>query len=112
MKCPYCDFNGIQLGYTSCPICGKSISQQNYGNNSRNQNDFADSSFQRNAASTEVYPEQGLFSSKYNSQSLNDVEMIKNKVVWSVAPGEIARRIDPKTFLTLGKASVSIFKRV
>lgn len=106
MQCPFCGFNGIQLGYKSCPRCGKSISsQQNYNNNSLNRNDFAASSFQKTAASSEVYPKQASFSSKYDSQSLNDVEMIKNKVVWSVAPGEIARRIDPKTFSALSSAS-------
>lgn len=106
MQCPFCGFNGIQLGYKSCPRCGKSISsQQSYDNNSRKQSDFVASSFQKTVGSTENYPKQASFSSRYDSQSLNDVEMIKNKVVWSVAPGEIARRIDPKTFLTLSKAS-------
>ena len=106
MECPYCGFKGIQLGYKSCPKCGKPVSsKQDYDNNSRNRNDSAVSSFQKNTASTEFYQEQGFFSSKDNSQSSSNVEMIKNKVIWSVAPGEIARRIDPKTLSTLSKAS-------
>lgn len=94
MKCPHCGFDKIQPTYKFCPKCrtalqngsaapaAKSASvSESPSTKSRVKDDQPSAPVQEN-----------------NSSNVGGVDIVKNKAIWSIAPGEIARHITPQEF--------------
>lgn len=85
MKCPYCGKVEILPNYKYCPSCKQPVSNNTF-------EELQEKAFSNNYQNKSSILEQ---STTY------DVEVVKNKVVWNLNIGEIARRINVDEFAHL-----------
>lgn len=97
MKCPHCGFDKIQPAYKFCPKCRTAL--QNGSAAPEAKSATVPHSPSTKAMVKDDQPSAQVQES--NSGIVNGVDIVKNKAIWSIAPGEIARYITPQEFENL-----------
>ena len=106
MKCPHCGLDIIKPSYKFCPSCRKPVNTINDEKvNTANDNTrktYAESSAEPKSFEGVERTSLGDFFRRKPSNTETttppDVEVVKNKVVWNLNVGEIARRINVDEF--------------
>ena len=93
MKCPHCGFDKILPNYKFCPKCRTAL--QNAGATPIVKSyPTANESFSTKTPSLKKKDEDVIEPTSVDSPG--GIDVVKNKAIWTIAPGEIARHITPQ----------------
>lgn len=108
MKCPHCGLDIIKPSYKFCPSCKKPVNNvraeshetqtKSFGNGDNDVRRSSGATFGQNEAESSKLFRNPFRRSKNEPLDENDIKVVKNKVVWSLSAGEIARRINIDEF--------------
>jgi hypothetical protein len=109
MKCPHCGLDIIKPSYKFCPSCHEPVNNvqteshetqtKSFGNDDNDIWRSSGATFgQAEAESTKFFRNPFRRRPKNEVPDENDIKVVKNKIVWSLSAGEIARRINIDEF--------------
>lgn len=109
MKCPHCGLDIIKPSYKFCPSCKKPVNNvraeshetktESFGNSDNEVWRSSGATFgQSEAESAKFFRNPFRRRPKNEVPDENDIKVVKNKIVWSLTAGEIARRINIDEF--------------
>lgn len=94
MKCPHCGFDKIQPNYKFCPKCRTSLQDGATAPTAKSFSPSEKTSVKEMSVKADEAPAQP----QNSQQAVNGIDIVKNKAIWSIAPGEVARHITPQEF--------------
>lgn len=93
MKCPHCGFDKIQPTYKFCPKCRTVLQNRTSSSEVKSAPAPVLSSME-----AKVKNEQPAAPVQEGNSGIGGVDIVKNKAIWSIAPGEIARHLTSQEF--------------